>query len=360
MKLFNCQVCGQVLYFENTRCESCGHLLGYLPDQETISAVEPAPDSDRWHALGATDGAYKFCRNSGTGGCNWMVLADDAAGFCAACRHNHMIPDLTRPGNDHLWALIESAKHRLFYTLLKLSLPLETRVDNPEHGLAFDFLADDATPHSASVLTGHDNGLITLALREADDSVREKVRGEMGEPYRTLLGHFRHESGHYFWDRLVSNEQATLEAFRVLFGDERIDYAAALQEHYAHGAPPDWQECFVSAYATTHPWEDFAETWAHYLHIVDTLETASAFGLRVKSTAGGTELAANVNFDPHNAADINQLIDAWLPIAFAVNSLNRSMGHRDLYPFVLTPQTIKKLEFVHSVTHMRRGVSPAP
>jgi hypothetical protein len=356
MKLFNCQACGQILYFENTRCESCGHVLGYFPDLGTVCAVEPVSDSKRWKIFGEPDGVYKFCNNSGVGGCNWMVRSDDEVGFCAACRHNHVIPDLTKPGNEQLWARLESAKRRLFYTLLKLHLPLENRADNPEHGLAFDFLADEATAHSTNILTGHDNGLITLALREADDAVREKVRSEMGEPYRTLLGHFRHESGHYFWDRLVSDNQAVLEAFRALFGDERLDYAAALKEHYLHGAPTDWQERFVSVYATTHPWEDFAETWAHYLHIVDTLETASAFGLKINPAAGG--LAAKVNFDSHNAANINQLIDAWLPIAFAVNSLNRSMGHPDLYPFVLTAQTIEKLGFVHSLTHTPASPSP--
>jgi hypothetical protein len=359
MKLFNCQACGQVLYFENTRCESCGHLLGYIPKLETVSAVEPVADSDLWNALGSPGGSYKFCKNSGTGRCNWMVAAEDAVGFCAACRHNHVIPDLTFPGNDRLWERLESAKRRLFYSLLKLKLPLENRVDNPQHGLAFDFLADEGAAHATNVLTGHDNGMITLALREADDAVREKVRSEMGEPYRTLLGHFRHESGHYYWDRLVSDDEALLDQFRCLFGDDRTDYAEALQKHYAQGAPADWQERYVSVYATTHPWEDFAETWAHYLHIADTLETAASFGLRVKAEAAGADLSAKVTFDPHNAADIHQLIDAWLPIAFAVNSLNRSMGQPDLYPFVLTPPTIEKLNFVHTLIHRKADATPA-
>jgi len=200
-------------------------------------------------------------------------------------------------------------------------------------------------------MTGHDNGLITLALKEADDAVREKVRGEMGEPYRTLLGHFRHESGHYFWDRLIGDDEEKLAGFRDRFGDERADYAAALQQHYNEGAPAGWQNEFVSVYATTHPWEDFAETWAHYLHIVDTLESARAFGIKVSPRAARGELSAAVDFDSHNAESMTQLIDAWLPIAFAVNSLNRSMGLPDLYPFVLAPRTIEKLAFVHALTH---------
>ncbi len=354
MKLFSCQSCGQLVYFENIACEHCGHALGYLPDLAKISALEPL-ENGTWKALAAPENAYKYCTNSQFGVCNWMVPADDAGGFCTACRHNRVIPDLSEPGNDQRWAKIEGAKHRLFYSLMRLGLPLQNRHDDPEHGLAFDFLADPPTPHAQHVLTGHDNGLITLALKEADDPVREQVRNEMGEPYRTLLGHFRHESGHYFWDRLVATDPARLESFRAQFGDERIDYAQALQKHYSEGAPPNWQNDFVSVYATTHPWEDFAETWAHYLHIADTLETASAFGVKVKPRVA-QDLAAAVNFDPHNAAGMEQLIDAWLPIAFAVNSLNRSMGHPDLYPFVLTPQTIAKLAFVHALTHPRRAL----
>jgi hypothetical protein len=350
VKLFSCQACGQVLFFENIRCEHCGHVLGYLPDKMTVSALEPR-EGEAWEALAVPGKYYKFCQNYAHGVCNWMVPADDPAGFCAACRHNHVIPDLSTPGNNQLWARIEAAKRRLFYTLMRLQLPLENRIDDPAHGLAFDFLADTAQSHAQSVMTGHDNGLITLALREADDAVREKVRGEMGEPYRTLLGHFRHESGHYFWDRLIGGDEKKLEAFRACFGDERTDYAAALQKHYSEGAPPGWQNEFVSVYATTHPWEDFAETWAHYLHIVDTLETARDFGIKVRPRTANAELSAAVNFDAHNAASMTQLIDAWLPIAFAVNSLNRSMGQPDLYPFVLAPRTIEKLAFVHTLTH---------
>jgi hypothetical protein len=350
MKLFSCQACGQVLFFENVRCEQCGHALGYLPDKTTISALEELPEGG-WKALAAPEKPYKFCQNYAFGVCNWMVAADDPAGYCLACRHNHLIPDLSVEGNATLWARLEAAKRRLFYTLLRLKLPLENRADDPVHGLAFDFLADTPQSHAQSVMTGHDNGLITLALREADDAVREKVRGEMGEPYRTLLGHFRHESGHYFWDRLVAPNEKMLEEFRRRFGDERENYDAALQRHYAQGAPPGWQNNYVSVYATTHPWEDFAETWAHYLHIVDTLETARSFGIKVKPRAAHGELSAVVDFDAHNASSMTQLIDAWLPIAFAVNSLNRSMGQSDLYPFVLAPTPIEKLGFVHQLIH---------
>jgi hypothetical protein len=355
MKLFSCQGCGELLYFENVRCENCGRALGYLTDLNEISALDPLEEGG-WGVLAAPQKAYKFCRNYDAGMCNWMVPADDEVGFCAACRHNRVVPDLSVPGHDVLWRKTETAKHRLFYSLLRLGLPLENRADDPEHGLAFDFLADPPETHASEVMTGHDNGLITLALKEADDATREKVRSEMGEPYRTLLGHFRHEIGHYFWDRLVATQPRWLEAFRVLFGDDRQDYGEALKKHYDEGAPPNWQDNFISMYAATHPWEDFAETWAHYMHIVDTLETAGAFGLKVKPRRANGALAAAIDFDPYKTARTDRLIDAWLPIEFATNNLNRSMGLTDLYPFLLSPKVIEKLSFIHSLTRRQEGV----
>lgn len=348
MKLFACQVCEQLLYFENVLCERCGHTLGYLPQREQISALEPR-EGGVFHALADETQVYRFCKNQQFGVCNWLVPANVEEQFCAACRHNRTIPDLADPQSAGRWRQLEAAKHRLFYTLMQLRLPLHSRSDDPEHGLVFDFLAEAPESHSARVMTGHDNGVITLAVAEADDAERERVRADMGEPYRTLLGHFRHESGHYFWDVLVRDRNA-LDSFRAAFGDETQDYAAALSTHYASGAPPDWQQNFVSAYASSHPWEDFAETWAHYLHIVDTLETARAFGLSVKARTGGDVIAAKIDFKPHKET-MGNLIDAWLPIAFASNSLNRSMGHADLYPFVLSPPAIAKLTYVRDLIH---------
>jgi hypothetical protein len=349
MRVFTCQACGQLLYFENVRCERCGHTLGYLPDRQTISALEPADDGT-FRAL-AGRGRYRFCANQPHGVCNWLVRAASKETLCAACRHNRTVPDLSVPENPGLWARIEAAKHRLFYSLIKLGLPLKNRTDDPAHGLAFDFLADPPIAHGQGVMTGHDNGLITLAVKEADDAERERVRTAMGEPYRTLLGHFRHEIGHYYWDVLV-RDAGRADAFRALFGDEVRDYGEALAAHYANGAPADWQQTFVSTYASAHPWEDFAETWAHYLHIVDTLETAGAFGLRVKVRPGlRTRLAATVDFDPYGDAPVGALIDAWLPLTFAMNNLSRSMGQSDLYPFILTPTVIAKLGFVHDLVH---------
>ena len=358
MKLFECQNCHQPLYFENTLCERCGHRLGYLPDVGTLSALDPTDHDGVWSALATSEPLYKFCANADLDACNWMLPADSADTHCAACRHNRTIPDLSDTANLTRWRKLELAKHHLFYTLTNLKLPLQSRIDNPEEGLAFDFLTDTVAADGTvtPVLTGHANGLITINVAEADDAEREKRRTEMGEPYRTLLGHFRHESGHYIWDRLVRDDPALLERFRALVGDERQDYGEALKRHYADGAPADWQANFVSTYATAHPWEDFAETWAHYLHIVDTLETARAFGLRVRPRiTEGAELEAEVDFNPHKARRIEDLIDLWLPLTYAVNSLNRSMGQPDLYPFILSAAVIEKLGFMNGMVRGLEG-----
>jgi hypothetical protein len=350
MKLFQCQSCENVLYFENRSCVRCNHSLAYLPEAGTLSALEPA-GRDTWRPLAAPDRPSRFCVNAAHDACNWLVPPGSDQEFCLACRHNGTIPNVSDPPQLLAWQQIEAAKHRLFYSLLRWNLPLKTRDEDPEHGLLFDFLSDPPENAGPKVLTGHDNGLITIALVEADDVERERRRKDMGEPYRTLIGHFRHEIGHHYWDLLV-RDGGKLDACRIVFGDDRLDYGAALKRHYNEGAPVDWQENFVSTYATTHPWEDFAETWAHYLHIVDTLEMASAFGLEVKPRLGNSEgLSVRANFDPYEANGIQLIIDAWLPFTFAMNSINRAMGNPDLYPFVLSPAVIGKLGFIHDLVH---------
>ena len=229
--------------------------------------------------------------------------------------------------------------------MLRLKLPLRTKTQDPT-GLAFDFLA----PANKPVMTGHLEGVITINLFEADDAEREKQRGAMDEPYRTLLGHFRHEIAHYYWDRLV-RDQGSITEFRKIFGDERLDYGEALRRHHSQGAPADWASTFVTAYASSHPWEDFAETWAHYFHIADTLETARAFGVHMQPRVANSQaLEASVTFDPYTAS-IEHLIDAWIPLTFAFNSINRSMGMGDLYPFVLGAPTMLKLNYIYNLIH---------
>ncbi len=349
MKLFNCENCGQILLFENTNCEKCGHRLGYVADQALLTALEPDGETN-WRTMARPSRGVRLCDNARHDACNWLLDLDDPFTLCRACRHNHTIPDLSVPENLRRWQSVEMAKRRLFYTLIRFNLPLHTRAEDPAHGLVFDFLAD--VPNSPTkVLTGHDEGLITVALAEADTAEREQRRTRMGEPYRTLLGHMRHEVGHHYWDVLV-RDGGKLEACRAVFGDESRDYNEALKTHYANGAPPNWQEGYISAYATSHPWEDFAETWAHYLHIVDTLETGSAFGLRIHPMTDRTgQLDADLDFDPHDTVDVQQLVDAWVPLTFSVNTLNRSMGQPDLYPFVLTPPVVAKLRFIRDLIH---------
>ena len=348
MKLFRCQVCDNIIYFENRTCGRCGHRLGYVPELEIMAALEPA-GGDAWTPLAGDRGLRRFCANADYDVCNWLTPAEGRDRLCVACRHNDTIPDMSQPSHLAAWRDIELAKHRLFYGLLRWKLPLKTRAEDPRHGLAFEFLADPPHPSGPKVMTGHDDGVVTIALAEADGAEMEKRRAELAEPYRSLLGHFRHEVGHHYWDILVRDGDR-LEQCRAVFGDDSQDYDAALERHYARGAPADWGERFVSAYATCHPWEDFAETWAHYLHIVDTLETASAFGLRIKPAIDKDGAhSARLDFDPYVIGSIDEIIDAWAPFVVAMNSVNRAMGRPDLYPFVIAPAVVKKLGFIHDL-----------
>ena len=355
MKLFMCQACGNILYFENRTCGQCGHRLGYLPEAGALSALEPLANN-QWRPLAAPEQQRFFCTNSRHDACNWLVPLGTNDAFCAACRHNGVIPDLSSPANLAEWQKIELAKHRLFYSLLRWQLPLHTIAEDAEHGLSFEFLADEPAGGVPQVLTGHDRGRITVALKEADDVERERRRVAMGEPYRTLLGHFRHEIGHHYWDVLV-RDGGKLDACRAVFGDDSQDYAQALKRHYDQGAPAGWQDSFVSEYATMHPWEDFAETWAHYLHIVDTLEMAGAAGISsVRPPVDRTgDHSAMVTFDPYFAGEVEQVVNAWIPFVFAMNSVSRAMGERELYPFVIAPAVRTKLGFIHRLVHTRES-----
>jgi len=357
MQLFKCSHCEQVLYFENSECLRCGKTLGFVTETLTLEALDP--DGDAWTTTAWPGRRYRFCRNARHSACNWLLPVDDAQAYCRACRHNRTIPNLDSPERLAAWQKIEIAKRRLFYTLLRLELPTPTPGSGDPQPLSFDFLADPAT--GAKVLTGHDNGHITIALAEADDAVREATRLAMGELYRTLLGHFRHEIGHYYWDRLVRDAgPAELARCRALFGDDRLDYGQALRRYYERGAPGDWQAAHVSPYATMHPWEDWAETWAHYLHIIDTLEMASAFGIRIApDVTDDARMETDISFDPHRVADIRRLVDAWLPLTWAINSLNRAMGHADLYPFVLAPPVVEKMAYIHGLVRHARHTATA-
>jgi len=347
MKLFDCPHCGMRLYFENAQCLACGSAVIY----------DPVPAK---FELAGTTGVFS-CANATQCNCNWK--ADGSQLFCLACGLNKTIPDLSMDGNRQRWTRVEAAKKRAVYTLLALGLPVVPK-QNPEDevGIAFDFLSDLAGggPGGERILTGHDNGLITLNVAEADSSEREKMRAQLGENYRTLLGHFRHELGHYYWDRLIRDDPDWLERYRSLFGDESVDYEQALKDHYAQGAPADWQMHYISAYATTHPWEDWAESWAHYLHITDTLEMVQSLNMKLGDldtvdhdthSQGDTARAPQrgTGGSRSDPPDFDTMLERWLVLSEASNSINRCMGLPDLYPFVISATTGNKLRFVHEL-----------
>ena len=356
MKTYKC-TCGRRIFFENVTCMACGRELGFLPDVLRLSSLAPA-ENGLFSADAGDAGSplYKKCQNYAKESvCNWMIPVETPPGersgaFCASCRLNQTIPDMSRRQNHALWARMETAKRRLIYSLLNLKLPIANKTEDPQQGLAFAFLDDVVKPDGSvsKVLTGHEKGLITLNIAEADDAEREKVRVAMGEPHRTLLGHFRHEIGHYYWDRLVRGT-GLIDRYRELFGDEQVDYVQALQQYYSNGAPANWQESHISAYSTAHPWEDWAECWAHFMHIQDTLETANQFGLIGKSIRLDPSDRGGKSSGSSERIAVEEIIAAWAYFTIALNSINRSMGLHDTYPFVISPAIVNKLSFIFEV-----------
>ena len=278
MRDFACPHCGQRLAFENSVCLSCSSPIGFDLTVREFAVLGPG-------GVTVLDPQRQMCANLTVAGCNWLVPVGGAP-LCRSCsltRTRPMDGDPALPA----FAEAEAAKRRLVVELIELSLPINDRNDDPERGLTFDLLSSEHEP----VITGHDEGVITLDLAEGDDVHREQLRVSMDEPYRTLLGHFRHETGHYFFFVLAETGPARSE-FESLFGDPDLDYQAALDRHYSQGAPLGWEQNYVSSYATMHPAEDWAETFAHYLHIRDTIDTAAAFGL---APAGARPKAAAVS-----------------------------------------------------------------
>ena len=346
--------CGQAVFFDNLSCLRCSTGLGYHPTAGDLLSIESV-DGSSWRVV--SDGPqqgnqYPRCANvDGPAQCNWLVTDPASAPFCLACSLNMTIPDLSLTDNAAHWARIEQAKRRLIAQLILLGLPVVSRKLDPEQGLGFNFLRQ--TPGGDPVMTGHADGVITLNADEANPSHREKVRENMHEPYRTLLGHFRHESGHYYWDRLVRDSK-WLEPVRQLFGDDRMDYQQALTRHYNEGPPADWNLHYISSYAATHPWEDWAESWAHYLHMTDTLNVALDYGLQVETLALQTDpfdssVLAGCAAGDADPVNFLAFINRWVQLSSVLNVLARSMGMPDLYPFVLNTDSLRKLFMVHAV-----------
>jgi len=362
MRAFSC-TCGQPLFFDNLRCLSCGAEVAYDPTTLRLAAIAPAGDG-LW-ALADDPRApaprFRLCSHRTTAAtCNWMVPAERPEGICLSCRLTRTIPALDRPRNADRLRELEAAKRRVLFALQVLELPLVPRSEDSERGLAFDFL--ESLPDEARVLTGHASGIITLNVAEADDDYREQNREHLKEPYRTIIGHLRHELGHYYWDVLI-NGGTWLPRFRELFGDERADYGQALQKHYADGPPADWASRHISTYAASHPWEDWAETWAHYMHARATLETVKSFGIGTDATTlKVTPFTADVLYRQDSEGNGERFlgwINAWVVLTAVLNETARSMGQPDIYPFVLNRQVVTKLHFIQCVI-MDRAISAAP
>lgn len=348
--VWDCQ-CGQSIFFNNSLCLACEHALGYLPGFNVVSSLGEAEEAGTWYLDAAPQaGPVRRCANLDTpAACNWLIPASDPNPLCAACRLNRTIPDLSIPENHEHWRKVEAAKRRLVAQLINLGLKVISKTEDETRGLCFDFVgtAVDGTAPT----TGHANGLITLDISEADDAHREQVRQQMHEPYRTLLGHFRHEVGHYYWDRLIAGTP-WLDQFRAVFGDEQADYGQALSRHYEQGPPTGWEERHVSSYATMHPWEDWAETWAHYLHMMDAVDTALGFGMsarRMELTYPRFPLQTLYDPTHESGAAFLAFVNNWIELAGMLNELSRAMGQPDFYPFVLPPAVIAKLHFIHLV-----------
>jgi hypothetical protein len=352
VRSFACGHCGHLVFFENTICLNCSTPLGFDPGRLEMIALE-----------GEQARAFDRCANQELAACNWLVSqptprpgdVSPPAAHGTLCRSCELTR--TRPRDDDIdgleaFASAEAAKRRAIMQLLELGLP-----GVAPGQLAFDLLSS----RHQSVATGHSNGVITVDLAESDDARREQRRAELGEPYRTMLGHLRHELGHYLQPLLVVGDDAW-GACRALFGDERTDYGEAVARHYEHGPAPDWSEHCVSAYATMHPWEDWAETLAHYLHIRDTLETAAEYGVTVTGPRAVTfdrSLKATPQPDLGERG-FAEVLDNWLPLTYALNAVNRSMGREDLYPFTLAPPVIEKLQFVHDRVQEVAMPPPSP
>ena len=357
MKTFHCDYCHALLFFESTQCLNCEHLLAYAPALGQVVALERDGEGQPWLRAGTGEDQqrYKLCTNYEVEHvCNWALSSDDPNTLCESCRLTRVIPNLAVTEQRAAWAKLEAAKRRMLYTLQALRCPVQSKAEDPS-GLAYEFLASDNG--QPQVLTGHDNGLITVNIAEADDATRERERTRLHEPYRTLLGHFRHEIGHYYWQRLLEG-QPRIEAFRELFGDERADYGAALKHHYESGPPAGWEERYISSYAASHPWEDWAESWAHYMHMIDMLETARDCGLKLEPRRRDKPTLTDVKSHT-SSAQFDELIGNWFPLTFVLNNLNRSMGLADGYPFVLTDAVIGKLRFIHETVAAPAPLAPA-
>jgi hypothetical protein len=325
----------------------CGKQVGYDVAGDQMVALDETGD-------------FRRCQNGvDYAVCNWVLPGSRTEAFCPACQLNRIVPDVTVPANLEAWHKIEIAKRRILYTLARLGLSPVSKIEDPVNGLAFVFLRPQP---GWIVLTGHDEGVITLNVEEAEELARERQRTLLGENFRTLVGHFRHEIAHYYWDRFFKNradDDPLMQAFREVFGDERADYNGALARHYQQGPVAAAPGTYITTYASVHPWEDWAETWAHYLHMLDGTETARSFGLKgdavpIPFTPFPTEvvtLPPQLSWPEGEEQEFLTLLHGWAKLAPAINEVVASLGHPTFYPFVFSESIIRKFFFVHHMVN---------
>lgn len=279
------------------------------------------------------------CVNRAQIDCNWRAARDKS--HCLSCDLTLTVPDLDEGQNIALWAEAEAAKRWALAGLMRWGYFIPTDgVDPPK----FRFLSERVTGGgSVKVVMGHTSGVVTINVQEADPAIREFRRQQMEERYRTMTGHIRHELGHALFARLTGLD-GFLPAFRALFGDETQPYAPALKAYYGAGPRADFASTHLTAYASAHPHEDWAETFAHCLNLVDMLDSARAAGLTSYET------------DPYRDSEAARVLLAAADVGIALNHVNRSMGMSDIYPFVFSGKTLEKLCFVHH--WVRQAVVP--
>jgi len=304
MQRFSCD-CGQPLFFESTHCNYCGQAVGYNPDTKSMTTLSGANRTGSFVTLSI-------------------------------------------PRNITRWGRFEQAKKRLLYGLSMLNLPITNGWQDKNNGVLFDFIEDQRSNFNVSevqINTGHLDGVITVNALEADDIAREVAKDKMNESYRTLLGHLRHEIGHYYYKYCLANVPGFKSDFTDLFGDPTLNYQEALDNYYIEGSDKSWSDNYVSRYASSHPLEDWAECWSHYLILTDTLESANAYGVLADS--------------PHESG-FSSLANQWRTFSVVLNELNRSVGLADAYPFVMNQKVEAKLTLVaRTVSYLATGFPKA-
>ena len=332
-----CPHCRHFVYLDTLTCPNCEAELGYHLVTRQFYGVRHG------HVV-IDDMTWYTCSNR-EWSCNWLVREDAPAGRCFACRLTRRRPAANDTVALEKLAKTEEAKRRLLLQLGDLGMPI-VPWDVKEGGLGFDLISSlsDGKP----VMIGHANGIITIDLAESLDDRREALRVRLGEPYRTILGHLRHEVGHYFQNVLLADDELWARC-RALFGDERASYKDALARHYKLGAPSNWHDGFISEYATMHPWEDFAETFAHYLHITGTLQTAAVIGIHLDASVTNLRDTDVIPLVSYRDEPIQRLLSDWEWMSQGFNRINRAMGFGDLYPFTIVGPVRHKLAFIHDI-----------